>query len=98
MARTNVMVSPTVLYRMVISLFALVSLDRPGTAHPYLAQPNAAAQARQTGGARDERTLSAVACSRLFGKAPASCAPAPSMPRTPIGLPHRPAGAGRGAS
>src|SRR5262245_62695911 len=29
--------------------------------------PNAAAQARQTAGARHERTLSAVACSRLFG-------------------------------
>src|SRR5262245_7226557 len=29
--------------------------------------PNAAAQARQTAGARHERTLCAVACSRLFG-------------------------------
>src|SRR5215475_9030776 len=29
--------------------------------------PNAAAQARQTAGARDERTLFAVACSRLLG-------------------------------
>lgn len=31
--------------------------------------PNAAAQARQTAGARDERTLFAVACSRLLGAA-----------------------------
>src|SRR5262245_59653079 len=30
-------------------------------------KPNAAAQARQIAGARDERTLFAVACSRLFG-------------------------------
>jgi hypothetical protein len=31
---------------------------------------NAAAQARQTAGARHERTLFAVACSRLFGLVP----------------------------
>ena len=31
--------------------------------------PNAAAQARRTAGARDERTLFAVACSRLLGAA-----------------------------
>ncbi len=31
--------------------------------------PNAAAQARQTAGARHERTLSAVACSRLLDRA-----------------------------
>jgi hypothetical protein len=42
----------------------------PGSASPlaYLAcPPNAAAQARQTAGARHERTLFAVACSRLLG-------------------------------
>jgi len=32
---------------------------------------NAAAQARLKAGARHERTLAAVACSRLFGQAPA---------------------------
>jgi hypothetical protein len=35
-----------------------------------LVEPNAAAQARQTAGARHERTLFAVACSRLFGLVP----------------------------
>ena len=57
---------------------------------------NAAAQARQTAGARHERTLFAVACSRLFGQVPASCAPSPSVPRTPIGAPHRLARGGAG--
>ena len=36
-----------------------------------IVKPNAAAQARQTAGARYERTLFAVACSRLLGPAPA---------------------------
>src|SRR5215470_18483458 len=47
---------------------------------PRWRTPNAAAQARQTAGARHERTLFAVACSRLFGKALASWEPAPGVP------------------
>jgi hypothetical protein len=35
----------------------------------WVKKPNAAAQARQTAGARHERTLFAVACSRLLGGA-----------------------------
>jgi hypothetical protein len=35
--------------------------------HRFSQKPNAAAQARQTAGATQERTLFAVACSRLFG-------------------------------
>ncbi len=34
-------------------------------------KPNAGRQARRAAGARDERTLAAVACTRLFGPAPA---------------------------
>jgi len=36
-----------------------------------LKQPNATRQARLKAGARDERALEAVACTRLFGTAPA---------------------------
>jgi hypothetical protein len=59
---------------------------------------NAAAQARQTAGATQERTLFAVACKRLFGKAPALCEPSSSVPRTPIGSPHPPGGGASGES
>jgi hypothetical protein len=50
--------------------------------------PNAAAQARQTAGATEERTLFAVACSRLLGARPildrfeVPCGPARPPPPT----------------
>ena len=56
--------------------------------HCARSTPNATAQQRPEAEARHERTLFAVACSRLFGKVPASCAPSSSVPRTPIGSPH----------
>src|SRR5439155_19794074 len=59
---------------------------------------NATLQAPPRAAARHERRLLAVACKRLFGQAPASCAPAPDVPRTPIGSPHLPGGAAMGAS
>src|SRR5215475_12758688 len=50
-------------------------------------QPNATRQAPLKAGATQERTLEAVACTRLFGKAPASCEPSPGVPRVLIGSP-----------
>jgi hypothetical protein len=47
----------------------ILSVQATSVVHLLLEKSNAAAQARQTAGARDERTLFAVACSRLLGKA-----------------------------
>src|SRR5262249_48631619 len=59
-------------------------------------RPNAAPQPHLE--AEAQRTLEGVGCRRLFGKALASWAPAPGVPRTFIGSPHPPGGAGMGAS
>jgi hypothetical protein len=56
--------------------------------------PNATLQAPPMAEATEERRLLAVACKRLFGKAPASLEPDPSVSRTPIESPHPP-GKGR---
>jgi hypothetical protein len=57
-----------------------------------LVEPNAAAQARQTAGARDERTLFAVACTPLLGRAWHRAAPGDPArfpcPTPPAVTPH----------
>ena len=47
---------------------------------------------------RQERTLAAGGCKALFGMVPASCASDSRVPCVPIGSPHLPEGARRGAS
>jgi hypothetical protein len=51
---------------------------------------NGAAQARQTAGARDERTLFAVACSRLLGPSAADAAVQREEPLSVTELPPSP--------
>ena len=48
-------------------MFVMCTILHSTSKRPIEIEPNAAAQARQTAGARDERTLFAVACSRLLG-------------------------------
>jgi len=72
--------------RAFCSLYSRTLKKQGHKEHVYhLTTPNATLQAPPRAAARNERRLLAVACKRLFGKAPASCAPAPGVPRMPIG-------------